>query len=531
MKQFMKDSKKVAYFLELKVRSQSRRQYEYHLRLFFEWKQITNIDDYIKDPRMMEKEEKIRYEDTIKNDILQYWKYMNEESDRFHGKTPYPFVSAMRRLLETHEIVFSPEFWRNIRQNGNGNYAITDFQTPTKKQLKEILSNADCESRALFLMQMTSGQRIEQMLKLCWNDIQLEHDYPRIFIRQQKGKRPIHTRTTPEAKEYLLQYKEQHERILQTREKRTPDISRKKLDRNRIFPMSHKTVQEKWNNLTDEIGLFIHDSVTKKPLYGTHCLRRYFQTHLGNENDALFFMGKTPENIATYKRLNPEQLDLIYIKGADNLIVFKEKSDIPSYLNKYNEELTKVKDELETTKDRNDLYKERLKSQEDRLSKIENILTRNLQDDIDPLDGKPLSKEEDEYEDKILDNMVIEKETRLKHLLATDPRYKDSELIYLDRTYDHDGNIINYGVPYLQKKVKSKEPNILDELIELSNKISVLDILSKYDIKTQQELIKQANQMKKQNKNAIEYLNETNQNKIGLEYNKQKRVKVNRTTA
>ncbi len=519
MKHFMKDSKKVTYFLEFHNSESSRRQYEYHLRLFFERKQIADIDKYLKDPRLMSKKEKIQYEDRIKEDILSYWKFINEESDRFHSKTPYAFLSPMRRFLETYEIVFSPEFWRNIRKNGHGNYAITDFQTPTKKQLKDILSNADCEARTLFLMQMTSGQRIEQIVNLRWGDVQLEHEYPRIFIRRQKGKRPIHTRITPEAKEYLIQYKEQYDRILQTREKRTPKTTRKALDRERIFPMSHTNAERMWNNLTDKVNLNVHDPITKYPLYGTHCLRRYFQQHLGNENDALFFMGKTPENIATYLRYSPDQLDVVYIKGAENLVIFKEKSELPKYLNEYDEKLTKVTNELETSKERNDLYKDRLKSQEDRLSKIENILTRNLQDDIDPFEGKPLSKEEDEYEDKILDNMVIEKERRLKNLLTTDPTYKDSELFYLDRTYDHDGRIINYGVPYLQKKVKSKEPNIIDELIGFSNKISALEILSKYDVKTQQELIKQANQMKKRGKNVIEFLDEIHQNKYGLTYN------------
>ena len=259
----MKDSIIITEFLEMHVRVKSRRQYEYHLRLFFEWKNITKIDQYIKDPRLMKLREKLKYEDNIKNDILGYWKYMNEESNRFHGKTPYVFISAIRRLLETYNIIFTPEFYRQLRQNGNGNFAITDYQTPTKKQLKEILSNADCESRALFLMQMTSGQRIEQILNLCWHDIQLEYEYPRIFIRQQKGRRTINTRITPEAKEYLMQYKEQYERIVQTRESRTPITTRKTLDRQRIFPMSEGNAIDIWDNLTDKVGLYTHDPVSK----------------------------------------------------------------------------------------------------------------------------------------------------------------------------------------------------------------------------------------------------------------------------
>jgi integrase len=497
MKHFMKDSKKVTYFLEFHNSESSRRQYEYHLRLFFEWKQITDIDKYIKDPRLMSKKEKIQYEDKIKEDILSYWKFINEESDRFHSKTPYAFLSPMRRLLETYEIVFSPEFWRNIRKNGHGNYAITDFQTPTKKQLKDILSNADCEARALFLMQMTSGQRIEQIVNLRWGDVQLEPEYPRIFIRRQKGKRPIHTRITPEAKEYLMQYKEQYDRILQTREKRTPKNTRKALDRERIFPMSHTNAERMWNNLTDKVSLYVHDPVTKYPLYGTHCLRRYFQQHLGNENDALFFMGKTPENIATYLRYSPEQLDVVYIKGAENLVVFKEKSELPNYLNEYDEKMNNVTEKLQNSKDREELYKERLKSQEERLKKIENILIRNLQDSVDPFEGKPLSREEDEFEDQLTDKMILEKERKLKHLIATDPRYKDSEIVYTDQSWDDKTQRFKPGAPFLiKKKSPTGEKTFMDEMVDKMNEENVLNILANYDKKKQQELINQANKMK-----------------------------------
>jgi integrase len=367
MKDFMSKSKKMVNFLELHVSKASRRHYEYHLQEFFIWKKETHIDDYIKDPRRMNTNKRITYEDNLKNDILRYWKYINEESGRFHGKTAYPFLSAMKGFLETKEIVFPQEFWRNLRRNGTGNYAITNFQTPTKEQLKAILSNADVQSKALFIAQMTAGQRKEQVLKLSWSDIQLEHDYPRVFIRKQKSKRAVKTRITPEAKEYLIEYKKQSNRILTTREQRTPHSVKKPLDKNLVFPMSKGSVDTMWNNLTKKAGLYQLDPITHKPLMGTHCLRRYFQTHFGNENDALFFMGKTPENIATYYRMNDEELDLKYIKGAENLTIFKEKSDTPAYLKQQDVKMDEIREDLETSNKYNDMLSVRVKSQDENL--------------------------------------------------------------------------------------------------------------------------------------------------------------------
>ena len=493
MKQFMKDSKKVSDFLNLSVRKESSHVYEYHLRLFFEWKQIHDIDKYIKDPRMMNKKQRIQYEDNIKNDILAYWKYLNSESSGFHGKTPYPFLSAMRRFIETHEIIFSPEFWRNIRKNGNGNYAITDFQTPTKNQLKDILSNADTEQLAIFLTQMTSGQRIEQILKLKWSDIQLEHDYPRIFIRRQKGKRPIHTRITPEAKEYLLSYQKQYHRFIKTRESRTPEMTRKPLDTNRVFPMSHTNVENMWNNLTNKVGLYIKDPVTNRPLYGTHCLRRYFQHHSIHENDALFFMGKKPENIATYLRYSPEQLDTIYIKNSENFTVFKDKSDTPEYLKNYDEKINKFKDELNISNDKNELYKRRLTSQEDRLKKIENILMNNLKQQLICFDNNLLSEEEEKLEDNLVNKIVLQKEYKLKKLIASDPRYKNDEIFYIDRTYDSNGNITNYGNPVLIRNEKNKEDEEFNKIFDKINKQSLIEQLSSLSKTEQLTIIKEVN--------------------------------------
>ncbi len=501
MNQLILDSKKVSKFLELNiVNDATRRQYAYHLRLFFQWKKIIDIDSYVKDPRLMKKQNKIKYEDSIKDDILEYWKYIN---DKQLGKTPYIFLPAMRRFLEANEIIFSPEFWRTMRKNGHGNYAITNYQTPTKQQLKNILSNADCEDKALFLMQMTSGQRINTVLRLTWKDIQLEHEYPRLFIRRPKGKRPVHTRITPEAKEYLLQYKEQYLKTLETREKRTPIHTRKTLDTNLVFPMTVQTVEAKWKTLTSKAGLYEKDNETNLPLYGTHSLRRYFQQYLGNENDALFFMGKTPENIATYKRMSQEQLDLVYIKGAENLVVFKEKSDLPKYLNEYDDKFSKVEDELETAKERNDIYKHRLKEQEDRLQKLEKILNKNILR-FDISGQEPLSEDEQEIEDRIANKLLTERETRLKQSLATDPNYKNSKLIYID------------DIPFITQKTPSKEQNQSNEMFETMEKIVLLDSLSKYDSNTQKEIIKLANKMKQERKDACQILTETNQNKHNL---------------
>ena len=89
-------SKKISEFLELHVSQRSRRSYRYHLFEYAKFIQILNYDTYLKDPRKLSNNKRIEYEDKINKDILSYWKYINEISEKFHGKTAYVFLSALK---------------------------------------------------------------------------------------------------------------------------------------------------------------------------------------------------------------------------------------------------------------------------------------------------------------------------------------------------------------------------------------------------------------------------------------------------
>jgi hypothetical protein len=193
-----------------------------------------------------------------------------------------------------------------------------------------------------------------------------------------------------------------------------------------------------------------------------------------------FFMGKTPENIATYYRMNPEQLDVMYIKGAGNLIVLKEKSDTPAYLKEYDKKMNDVTEKLKNSKEREDLYKDRLKSQEERLKKIEHILERNIYDNIAPFEGPRLSKEEDKLEDQLEEQAIQEADEKLKHLIATNPKYKDYEIVYFDQYWDDKTQSFKHGAPFPIKKEKQKIKK--DPMTEM-NEFIVLNALTNLDEK------------------------------------------------
>lgn len=147
-----------------------------------------------------------------------------------------------------------------------------------------------------------------------------------------------------------------------------------------------------------------------------------------------------------------------------------------------------------------------------RISELHDLMTNRIKSDIHD-ETERVSTEIEVLETEYEDRLIQKKLQRLKHLKEADPKYKDSEIVYID------------DVPYFNRATKSKGNTFLNEIEELIDKISVRDILSKFDTKTKQQLIKQANQMKKHGKNVIEFLVEINQNKHKLIYAEPKNIK------
>jgi len=97
-------------------------------------------------------------------------------------------------------------------------------------------------------------------------------------------------------------------------------------------------------------------------------------------------------------------------------------------------------------------YRDRLKYQEDRLKTLEHLVLRLKYDDYMPFEGPRLIKEERKFEDELEDKILLEKDRKLRYQIATDSKYKNSEIFYMDRTYNSNGTIRSFGQQFLIKK-------------------------------------------------------------------------------
>lgn len=342
---YLKNSKKLKKFLDTyKNRTSTHRAYKLHLVRFFEYMNIKDVDNYIKDTRIMDKKEKIKYLDKLEEDLTQYWIYLNNEAK---GKTPYIWLSGIKMFLIQNKTFELDDVYMRLQKNGHGNYTITNTKTPTKEQLLKIFSYSNPESKALFMFQLTSGQRIGQVVETTFDNIELDYDCPRIFYPKTKQKYIVKTRITPEAKKYLEEYLDQRQKFIDIRIKRGEHRRRQELDTDKVFPMDEGTANAMWTIMVKNAGLYELDPHTKKPLLGTHCLRRFFLSHFSDRDWGDYFSGHVTPRNKEYRQYPDERLDEEYNKHLEELNIFSTRN---KDVKKLNEEMTKKDEEIQDLK-------------------------------------------------------------------------------------------------------------------------------------------------------------------------------------
>jgi len=342
---YLDGSEKLRRFLDLyKNKPSTHRAYKLHLVRYFQYMGIDDIDEYVKDTRRLNEDKKIKYLDAIENDLKKYWIELNEQTN---GKTPYIWLSAMKMFLITNKTFELDDVFLSMQKNGHGNYAITNTRTPTKEELLKIFSYSNPESKALFMFQLTSGQRLEEVIKTTYENIDMTKDFPRIYYPKSKTKNSIKTRITPEAKHFLEQYLEQRDKFITIRQERGGFNRKTKIDtKRRIFPMTEGNAEQIWAIMVKNAGLYKLDPITQKPEFGTHCLRRYFLSHFSDREWGDFFSGHITQRSKEYRQYPDEKLDEEYSKHKDDLLIFEKIPDLTDI----NHEMKELKQENEKLK-------------------------------------------------------------------------------------------------------------------------------------------------------------------------------------
>lgn len=377
--------KNVTDYIKLRLNKDStKRCFATYIRNYFVHLNISSIDSYFKDPRRMTNSRRIDYLDNIEHDIESF----NDSLKSNSGSYRLSSLSAIRKLLEYNRIDLGNNVWEGIRKAGSNAERETDIITPTREQLKNILSRADNEGKAFFLMQMTSGSRIDEIRTLTFDNLGLEKDPPSFRISKEHSKtgRAITKFISYEAKHYLNEYlKKDRDRILATRTNRARLKEVKKNYQNMVFPMGKSNPELIWNNLCKKEGLYKLDQNTKHPIMGTHSLRRFFEDNIGHGKLSKYMLNKLTKSEEPYSFKTKHKLEGLYKKYMDNLCIFdtpkKTKEEIIELrgdLAEKEDEIKRLKEGMEIIDKGRKSFEDRFKDYDDKFKNIEHNLNISL---------------------------------------------------------------------------------------------------------------------------------------------------------
>ena len=276
------------------------------------------------------------------------------------------YVSAVRVFLQDHDLKLEAKDWQKLRRRGHVPKRAkpeTRDKKPSKEQLKSILNHVTVKGRALFLFLLSSGCRIGETLQLNTEDLDLDVDPQRAFIKGEYTKGGVGERTvffSYEARDALKDWLQ----IKDTVGKRDGNGTYKG---EKIFGFGYDTAIFMWNNACDKANIGIKDKRTRRRLYHLHSLRKYFRTTIGLDLDITHsLMGHVQYLDESYLRQELDDIAESYKRAMSNVSVYEIIG---------NKELQLKTDTIE---EENRKLKEKLLKTDARMEQIESLLVRMM---------------------------------------------------------------------------------------------------------------------------------------------------------
>ncbi len=329
-------------YLETRIKPKSQETYKAFLNKFFKNLGLKPEDFIKKDTKEI-------------TDIIQ--KFINKESEKISPKYIYGIKEAVIGFLRFKEIYLNPNQIHDIKTQLRRTSSITYKETPSKQQLKEILQHGETKARAMFLMLASSGMRINELLHLTPENIDIENNPTKIIIpaKLTKAKKPRVTFISNEATEILKAWLKEKDQYLQNASNKysTDKLKRNKpTNDNRIFPMGYENARIIWERLLKQSGYNKKDN--GRYIFRIHSLRSYFIQRMMTKNiqqgiiDLL--AGHKSEYSIAYHKFPPSAKDLAthYLNAMQELEVFETTPDLTE-INEKIERLEKENKELKET--------------------------------------------------------------------------------------------------------------------------------------------------------------------------------------
>jgi len=358
-------------------------------------------EKYITNPlNFKTRKEELIYKQKLKNDIIKHCNFLRDEYISPNKKTHSPpapksfsvRLNSIKKLLSKNSIDLEDYFWKNTikRKYYSNTDSITEKDDLTKDQLKSILEICNTQYKAIFLLEMVTGSRINEIINLTFDDIVTDQQYPFTYIiirsKNSKNNKYCEKPITPEAKEYIDLYLKQRDKYISNSNTKTKNFKLKNFKQsysNKIFPITISTVEKYWKRQLDQLGLIKKDPQNNRITLGTHSLRRYFQNTFEEAHSltwALVIMNKTTGLSMDYRNASLKKKMEEYSKGSNSLIIFKETIETNVQIEKLQERYTNLEGKYKDQLGINNILEINLKGTNEQLQGVQSNLNKSLSD-------------------------------------------------------------------------------------------------------------------------------------------------------
>jgi len=322
---------RIAEFLDLYPKVNTRRAYQAGIRLFFDvtfkHKRVNDKAVYedLADRYFHELEQGTR---SLATDLLA----LATSLEASPPKTAHIRVAAVKEFFANYGIELSTRETKNLNRRVPKAYAQTEEAELTKETLRVILQHCELKSRAPFLMLVSSGMRVGEVVQITLKDIHLDKEPVEVHIRahytKTGEKRTVFI--SNEAAEAVREWLKIRDPFIKSSKRRNAGLvaggrsREKKPDDNRLFPFAYKVLVTAWTSAVKKAGLFTKDETTGRMQLHPHMLRKYFRTNAAvkipvDVTEAL--MGHGAYLSQAYRRYTHQQLVDYYKKAESALTI------------------------------------------------------------------------------------------------------------------------------------------------------------------------------------------------------------------
>lgn len=259
-------------------------------------------------------------------DLDRYW----ASTKNLAPKTRLDKMSTLRTFFIDCYITMPEAFWKKFAGRGHKPRPISKEMMLTTREIRKIISVSRAHGTALVMTMSSAGTRIGETLHIEIDDMALDKDPPRIYLREEttKNKQPRVVFLTSEAKDAIEDWLQVRDAYLEDKKGRGKYIPG---EENRLFPFTKQNAYQMWYNSMKDLKLNERDTKTGRLAYRYHGFRKRFRTFLATEipvDIVESIMGHSGYETDAYRRHSEEELARFYKKGCHVLMIYNERAEI-----------------------------------------------------------------------------------------------------------------------------------------------------------------------------------------------------------